>query len=79
MINISLREQLLEAFDKLAEEQQKQVVGYIRSLNSELPPPIPGEVMLERARQINFDPADLAEMQQAIEEGCERIDWDGWK
>jgi len=79
MINASLREQLLEAFDKLAEEQQKQVIGYTRSLTSELPPGIPGEVLIALAKELNFDPQDLAEMEAAIEEGCERIDWDGWQ
>lgn len=75
----SLKEQLLTEFDKLSPEQQERVLEFTRSLHSALPPSIPGEVLLERAREINFDPQDLAEIAVAIEEGCERIDWDGWQ
>lgn len=71
---------IVEALRKLDEAQQQQVLDYIHGLvgSSTLPPGIPGEVLWQRAVEINFDPEALAEMMQAIEEDCERIDWDGW-
>lgn len=79
MATPSLKEQLLSEFEKLTPEQQARVVEFTRGLQSTLPPAIPGEVLLERAREINFDPEDLAEIAAAIEESCERIDWDEWE
>ena len=80
MATPSIKEQLLSEIDKLSPEQQKKVLEFTYKLrSSSLPPGIPGEVLLERAREINFDPEDLAEIAAAIEEGCERIDWDGWE
>lgn len=32
-------------------------------------------LLIARAREINFPPEDLAEIERAIEEDCERIDW----
>jgi hypothetical protein len=37
-----------------------------------------GREMIQLARRLNFSSEDLAEMQRAIEAGCERIDPDGW-
>jgi hypothetical protein len=79
MNTTSVKEQIVSQLDKLSEEQQQQVLEFSQRLPSTLPPPIPGEVLIARAREINFDPQDLAEMAQAIEEDCERIDWDEWK
>ncbi len=79
MATPSLRDELLREFEKLSPEQQERVLDFTRRLQNPLPPGIPGEVLLERAREINFDPEDLAEMAAAIEEHCERIDWDGWE
>jgi hypothetical protein len=76
MVALTLRDQLLNEFDKLTPEKQERVLNFTKSLSSTLPPGIPGEVLLQRAREINFDPNDLAEMQRAIEEGCERIESD---
>jgi|FLYN01.1.fsa_nt_gi hypothetical protein len=77
----SVKEQLLNEFDKLSPEQQQRVLEFTRSLRSTLPPGTPGEVLIELAKELNFDPQDLAEMQAAIEDpetGCEKIDWEEW-
>jgi len=78
----SVKEQLLSEFDKLSLEQQKKVLEFTHNLRgSNLPPGIPGEVLIELAKELNFDPQDLAEMQAAIEDpetGCEKIDWNEW-
>jgi hypothetical protein len=75
---IALREQLLDEFDKLPPEKQQQVLQFTRSLSSTLPPGTPGEVLIELAHELNFSSDDLAQMEAAIEEDCERIDWDEW-
>jgi len=72
------REQLLQEFDKLPPDKQKRVIDFTRQLSSTLSPGIPGEVLIERAREINFPPEDLMEIERAINEGCGRIDQDGW-
>jgi len=79
MEQMSIKDQIAEALKELTPEQQAQVLAFTRRLHSPLPPAIPGEVLLARAREINFDPQDLKEISDAIEEGCERIDWDGWE
>jgi hypothetical protein len=75
---VSLKEELLKEFDQLSLEQQKEAVILVKRLRNPLPPGIPGEVLLARMGTFKFEPGDLEEMARAIEEGCERIDWDGW-
>jgi hypothetical protein len=60
-----------------AAEKQQRVVEFARSLVSEDPRLVPGTAWLKFGGLI--PPEDLAEMQRAIEEGCERIDPDDWK
>ncbi|MBI5668826.1 MAG: hypothetical protein HZC41_12540 [Chloroflexi bacterium] len=72
---------LLNTFDQLPPDKQQQVVEFARKLTSKLPPGTPGKVLIELAKELNFDSQDLAEMLAAIEdpvEGCEKIDWDEW-
>ena len=69
---VSVKEQIIHELDNLTPEQQQQVLDLARELQGALPPGIPGEVLLARAREINFDPEDLKEIADAIEEGCER-------
>jgi hypothetical protein len=76
---VSVKEQIVSQLDKLSEGQQQQVLEFTHGLQRTLPPGTPGGVLIARAREINFDPEDLAEIVQAIEEDCERIDWDEWK
>lgn len=74
MISPTLTEELREELDKLAPEQQRQVLACARQLSR--PAGVPGEVVLRFAGLI--PPDDLALMEQAIEEDCERIDPDEW-
>ena len=78
MAAVSLKAQILDELEYLTPEQQARVLRFTRQLRKSLPPGIPGEVLIARAKAINFDFEDLREMAEAIEEGCERIDWDGW-
>ncbi len=78
----SLKDEVLRELEKLSPEQQERVLEFARGLRKALPPGIPGEVLAELARELNFDPQDLADMQAAIENpetGCEKIDWEGWQ
>ncbi len=77
---MSVKEQLINQIDRLTEEQQQDLLNYaLRLQQSTLPPGTPGEVLLELAERLDFDPDDLAEMMRVIDEDCERIDWDGWQ
>ena len=75
----SLKEQIIAELDKLTPTQQQQMLEIVKSFQSDLPPGTPGEVLLEHMDSFEFEPDDLAEMAQAIEEGCEQIDWDSWQ
>ncbi len=78
---LSIRDQLLYEFDKLSPKKQQRVVNFARSLNNILPPGIPGEVLIELAKTLNFSSEDLAQMEAAINDpvwGCEKIDWEEW-
>jgi hypothetical protein len=81
MTTPSLKEQIIAELDNLSPEQQRQMLEYARGLGqqSTLPPGIPGEVLITRAKEINFAPEDLEEIARIIEEDCERIDWDEWE
>ena len=75
----SVKEEIISVLEHLTPEQQRQVLEFTQRMTTRLSAGTPGEVLMAAAREVNFDPADLEEMQQAIEEGCERIDWDGWR
>jgi hypothetical protein len=79
MVTASLKEQIISQLDDLTPEQQQQVLDFTQRLRHATPPGgISGDELWERAHTTGFSSDDLAEIAQAIEEGCERIDWDGW-
>lgn len=79
MVTPSLREQLIEEVDSLTPDQQAHLLAVARHLRkSTLPPGTPGETLLANMTHFTFAPGAVDEMMQAIEAGCERIDWDGW-
>jgi hypothetical protein len=71
-----VEQEIIRIVRQLDPARQQQVLDFIHRL--ERPRGIPGEELVARARQVSFDPADLETMRQAIEEECERIDWDEW-
>lgn len=75
----SLKDDIIHELDKLSETQLREILSHTLRLQSKLPPGTSGEVLLEHARNIKFDSEDLAEMMRAIEEDCERIDWESWE
>ena len=75
----TIKAQIIELLDLLSSEEQLQLLNFGKTLQSQLPPGIPGEVLVERAHKIDFPAEDLDEMRQAIEEDCGKIDWNGWE
>ncbi len=62
----AIQQEIIERIGKLDAEIQKRVLEFVRSLD--MPLGIPGEELIARAHQVNFDPADPEEMKRAIEE-----------
>ena len=77
MVDTTLEQQLIEQIRQMDAKQQQQVLDFARSLAR--PRGLSGEEMIALAQRVAFPPDDLAEITQAIEEGCERIDLDGWE
>jgi hypothetical protein len=72
---VTVKDEIVEALDSLSLEELKAVLAFTRRVATKTLPGIPGEVLIARTREINFPPEDLAEIERAIEEDCERIDW----
>jgi hypothetical protein len=62
-------------FSDLTPEQQAQVLGFMRALRGK-PTGTPGRDLLRFAGL--FPPEDIADIQKAIEEGCEQVDHGEW-
>jgi hypothetical protein len=75
---ITVKDEIVEALDGLSLEELKAVRQFTHHLASRTPPCIPGEVLIARMNDFEFEPGEVDDMLKAIEEGCEQIDWDGW-
>lgn len=79
----AVRKQLLYDFDQLSPERQRTAADFVRKLLFGPPPaeqrPLgaPGHRAVEQLAG-TMSPEDAEEMRQIIEEGCERVDVDGW-
>jgi len=69
-----LSTQLLHDIQLLSEPQQQQVLAYVRTLQGA--PPKSGAAFVQLAGTIPIE--ELRLMEQAIEEGCEQVDVNGW-
>ena len=78
MTQSTVEQQLMDYLRRMSHDQQQRLLDYARQIQDIPPSGIPGEVLVERARSIDWPPEDLAEMVAAIEEDCERVDPDGW-
>jgi predicted Zn-dependent peptidase len=76
MDTLTVKEQIVNQLDQLTPEQLREVLDFAETLVR--PHGEPGELLLERTRDIRIDPEDLEKMRQVIEEECERIDPDEW-
>jgi hypothetical protein len=76
MADPNLRKQIIEHLRRLPLDQQRRVLEYVQALVSPEPIGVSGKEMLRFAGMI--DPADLKEMEKAIQEECERVDLNEW-
>ncbi len=76
MVSAALENEILAQLNKLAPEQQRQVLDFARTLARTELRGVPGGELLRFTGTI--PPEDLRAMAKAIEEGCERIDPDEW-
>ncbi|MGA2630696.1 MAG: hypothetical protein ABSG54_10835 [Terriglobia bacterium] len=76
MIDPHIREELLVALDNLPEEAQRRVAEYARTLTARQSPGFATNALLRLAGSI--EALDLKQMDEAIQEGCEKVDVDGW-
>jgi hypothetical protein len=72
MTDISVEKEILDEIHKLGEDQQKEVLEFVRSLASFELVGVPGKHLLRFAGTINKD--DLQKMSEAIQGDCERVD-----
>ncbi len=70
---------MISRIQSMSVDQQRKLLSFAQQIQQELPPGIPGSVLIERARQIDIPKEDLLEMANAIEEDCGRVDIDGWE
>ena len=69
MVSATVKNEILAQLNKLAPEQQRQVLDFARTLAQTKPRGVPGGELLRFAGTI--PPEDLQVMARAIEEGCD--------
>lgn len=74
MTSTQIKQKLLERFDQLSEGEQRKVLEYAENL-SVVPRGTPGKDLLKFFGTI--EPEDCRRMEEAIEEGCERVNYLG--
>jgi hypothetical protein len=77
MVDKMVYDELVKKLDQMPVPLQRRVLEFAASLESrKLPRGTPGRDLVKFAGTIS--PEDGEEMLKAIEEGCERVDLDGW-
>ena len=76
MLNPTIEKELHLEMEALPHTQQRQVLEFARALAITRPRGVPGKDLLNFAGTIA--PDDLKLMAEAIEEGCGKVDADGW-
>jgi hypothetical protein len=76
MIDVAIQSDLLREVSQLTPPQQRRVVEYAHSLVTSRPRGTPGRQLLKFAGILSAEEAKA--MMDAIEEGCERVDANGW-
>lgn len=75
---MSITDDLMEQFKKLDKAQQQRLLNFARVLAKM--PVVRGESGESIVQAVGFfDAQSLDEMEAAIQEGCEEIDWRGWE
>jgi hypothetical protein len=76
MVEPTVKEQILNDLERLSPEMQARAAQLVHSLVSTTPRGVPGRDLLRFAGTI--DAESIREMEEAIEDGCERIDPEAW-
>ncbi|HEY0781053.1 MAG TPA: hypothetical protein VGE98_01255 [Thermoanaerobaculia bacterium] len=76
MVDPAVKEQILKDLERLSPFEQARAAELVHELVAPTPRGIPGRELLRFSG--TFDSQALREMSEAIEEGCERVDPDGW-
>ncbi|MGW8255995.1 MAG: hypothetical protein ACWGMZ_00765 [Thermoguttaceae bacterium] len=76
MIDITFQNELLEQIAQLPEDLQRQVLMFAKKLKSTPSRGTPGRELLRFVGTITDE--DAREMMNAVEAGCEQIDYDEW-
>ena len=72
----SVKKEIVEKLDSLAIDEQRRVLDFTRALAEGKAEGIAGRDLLRFAGTI--EKGDLAVMERAIEEGCEKVDVNEW-
>jgi len=76
MASTPTRQRILERLDQLSEREQQRILEFAENLPSGTPRGTPGKDLLKFFGTI--DSEDCRRMEEAIEEGCERVDPRDW-
>jgi hypothetical protein len=80
---VALKDQIMHELDRLTPEQQQRLLDFSRELRgiSVLPPGTPGEILLAKMEQFQFEPGAVDEMMQIIEAEYENVNQvdDDWQ
>lgn len=76
MVNPAVKKAILDDLERLGAEKQQQAQTLVHGLLGTPPPGTPGRDLLRFAGSL--DEKSAQEILKAIEEGCERVDPDGW-
>jgi hypothetical protein len=75
---MGIKDELIAQFDQLDEAQQHRLLNFARILANT--PDVKGEPGPQIIQAVGFFDLDaLDEMEAAIEEACEEIDWREWE
>jgi hypothetical protein len=73
-----LLEEILNVVHRLKPEEQQQVLDFARTLPGSSRPKGVSSLKLLKLAEGLFEREDVEEMMKAIEEDCEKIDYDEW-
>ena len=76
MLNATVKKEIINQIGRLDYEHQRRVLDFARALVVTGPKGVSGKQLLSFAGTIPAD--DLKAMEQAIEDGCEKVDQHEW-
>lgn len=76
MASLKIKDRILEQLEILPEDLQERVLAFTISLVPDSPRGTPGEKLLRLVGTLS--PEEARRMEEAIEEGCERVDPRDW-